>query len=184
MGTLLSNPSFYDHLRHTKRGVIMTLFVLFFPSFSYLSVQSIVLCSSDIAKHRAVHGVPPTKEGSHRSGPGGGGDWLIPSCQSGMKTGATGKMGFRRLFGPFSRLFSDFWAPAGRLFSRRFGFGPRDSFSQVHGTSRHVSTMESADNPSYLAELQRCLEKLQFESTTLRMWYNGLQDSSTSTRCA
>ena len=36
MGTLLSSPSFYEHLRHTKRGVIMTLFVLFFPAFGYL----------------------------------------------------------------------------------------------------------------------------------------------------
>ena len=63
---------------------------------------------------------------------------------------------------------------------------------------RHVSTMQSPDNLSYLnngpqpaedirdlrreatlenlAELQRYLEKLQFESSTLRMWYNGLQD--------
>ena len=72
--------------------------------------------------------------------------------------------------------------------------GPMASFL------RQVSTMESPDNPSYLnngpppaddirdlrreatlenlADLQRYLEKLQFESTTLRMWYNGLQDQS------
>ena len=46
---------------------------------------------------------------------------------------------FWRLFGPFSRLFPDFWDPgAGRpreTFSRLFGFWPRDSFSQVHGIS-------------------------------------------------
>ena len=69
---------------------------------------------------------------------------------------------------------------------------------QMASFLRHVSTMESPDNPSYLssgpqpvddvrdlrreatlenlADLQRYLEKLQFESTTLRMWYNGLQD--------
>ena len=63
---------------------------------------------------------------------------------------------------------------------------------------RHVSTMESPNNPSYLydgpqpvddtrdlrreaslenlAELQRYLEKLQFEHTTLRLWSNGIQD--------
>ena len=70
--------------------------------------------------------------------------------------------------------------------------GPMASFL------RHVSTMESPDNPSCLnndpqpvdhigdlrreatlenlAEHQRYLEKLQFESTTLRLWCNGLQD--------
>ena len=69
--------------------------------------------------------------------------------------------------------------------------GPMASFL------RHVSTMQSPDFPSYAsfpqpaedirdlrkeaslenrAELRRYLEKLQFESTTLRMWYSGLQD--------
>ena len=50
------------------------------------------------------------------------------------------KMGFWRLFGPFSRLFSDFWGPGPgdffETFLRLFGFWPRDSFSQVHGTSK------------------------------------------------
>ena len=63
---------------------------------------------------------------------------------------------------------------------------------------RHVTTMQSPENPSYLnngpppandirelrreaslenlAALQRYLEKLQFEANTLRMWYDGLQD--------
>ena len=48
-------------------------------------------------------------------------------------------MGFWRLFGPFSRLFPDFWVPGPgdffETFLRLFGFWPRDSFSQVHGTS-------------------------------------------------
>ena len=63
---------------------------------------------------------------------------------------------------------------------------------------RHVNTMESPDNPSYLlsgpqpvkdigelpreasfenlAELQCYLEQLQFEATTLRLCSNGIQD--------
>ena len=42
------------------------------------------------------------------------------------------KMVFGRLFGPFSRLFSDFGTPPRETFSRLFGFWPRDSFSHVH----------------------------------------------------
>ena len=36
METLLSNPSFYQHLGHTKRGVKMAFFVLCFPASGYL----------------------------------------------------------------------------------------------------------------------------------------------------
>ena len=40
------------------------------------------------------------------------------------------------IFGPFSRLFSDFWGPTpSRLFSRLSGFWPQDSLSQIHRTS-------------------------------------------------
>ena len=47
---------------------------------------------------------------------------------------------FWRLFGPFSRLFSDFWDPGPggpfETFSRLFWrLWPRNSFSQVHATS-------------------------------------------------
>ena len=45
-------------------------------------------------------------------------------------------------FGPFSRLFWTFGTPGPgdffETFLRLFGFGPRDSFSQVHGTSRPI----------------------------------------------
>ena len=43
---------------------------------------------------------------------------------------------FRTLFETFFRLLGP---GPGRLFSRLFGFWPRDSFSQVHGTSTLVT---------------------------------------------
>ena len=52
------------------------------------------------------------------------------------------KMGFWRLFGPFSRLSRTFGSLAPgdcfETFWRLFGFWPRDSFSQVHATSTPV----------------------------------------------
>ena len=48
-----------------------------------------------------------------------------------------GKWFFGGLFGPFSRLFWDFWDPAfSSLFWGLLGFRPWDSLSQVRGTSR------------------------------------------------
>ena len=40
MGTLLSKPSFYYHLGHTKRGVTMTCCMRFFPASGYSGLQN------------------------------------------------------------------------------------------------------------------------------------------------
>ena len=80
MGTLLSSPSFYQHLGHTKRGVTMTFFVLFFPASGFLetpkgarwSTNKIWRCRllsmKDVARYCDPRGPKDWKNSRFRSG--------------------------------------------------------------------------------------------------------------------
>ena len=103
MGTLLSSPSFYQHLRHTKRGVIMTLFVLFFPAFSYLGTPKHYKTREN-AKWQIdpVLPPPPTREVSVKKSP-------FLSARKHMENGDLGTD--NSLVQPFSgRRDGGFWA--------------------------------------------------------------------------